>query len=303
MRDDTAGANGGTLTGWSLRICEQPPLAGTIIYNQDFESGAGGWTSSGTQNEWELGLPATVATTTANPIASFSTCASGVNCWKTDLDNTYNASSNQDLLSPNLSLVPYMGTVTLEWAMRHQIETANFDRSFVEVIDVNNPANNRIVWQHLDPTPISASAGTGNPQANIGGSAGWGNYRANISDFAGKIIQLRFHLDSDTTVQFGGLAIDDVKLAYVGPVAANAGISGRVTDQKGNGISRARVTLTDSNGEPRSVITNSFGFYRFESLAVGQTYVIETNRKGYAFSPRVVTLQEDVTDADIIAIE
>ena len=45
-----------------------------------------------------------MATTTANPIAAFNTCNSGANCWKTDLDNTYNASSNQDLLSPAINL-------------------------------------------------------------------------------------------------------------------------------------------------------------------------------------------------------
>lgn len=93
LRDDTAGANGGTLTSWALRICEPPPpptcAAGfttTTVFTTDFESGAAGFTHSGTQDEWELGLPATVATTTANPIAAFSSCNSGVNCWKTDLD-------------------------------------------------------------------------------------------------------------------------------------------------------------------------------------------------------------------------
>lgn len=303
IRDDTAGANGGTLTGWALRICEQPPLPGTIIYNQNFESGPVGYTTSGTQNEWELGTPATAATTTANPIAAFSNCSSGTNCWKTDLDNTYNAGSNQDLFSPDLVLTPYLGTLTLEWAMRHQIETANFDRAFVEVQDVDNPANNRFVWIHLDPTPISASAGTGNPQANIGGSAGWGNYRADISDFAGKTIRLRFHLDSDTTVQFGGMAIDDVKIAYVGPTAANAEIAGRVTNANGIAISRANVTLTRANGETRTVLTNSFGYYRFDSVEAGQTYLLNAARKGYTFSPRVITTQDEVTDADLIANE
>lgn len=303
LRDDTAGANGGTLTGWALRICEQPPLPGTIIYNQNFESGAGGFTHTGTQDEWELGLPATIATTTANPVAAFNTCNSGVNCWKTDLDNTYNASSNQDLLSQDLVLTPYLGQLTLEWAMRHQIETANFDHAFVEVQDVNNPANNRIVWDWTEPTPISASAGTGNPQANIGASAGWGNYRADISDFAGKTIRLRFHLDSDASVQFGGMAIDDVKLAYVGPTAANSEIGGRVTTASGVGIPRANVTLTAANGETRTVLTNGFGIYRFEGIETGQTYALNASRKGYIFSPRLITPQEDVTDANITANE
>lgn len=302
LRDDTAG-NGGTLTGWSLRICEQPPLPGIVIYNQNFEGGAGGFTHSGSQDEWELGTPATAATTTANPVAPFNTCSSGVNCWKTDLDNTYNAGSNQDLFSQELVLTPYLGQLTFEWAMRHQIETANFDHAYVEVQDVNDAANNRIVWDWTDPTPISASAGTGNPQANIGGSAGWGNYRADISDFAGKTIRLRFHLDSDTTVQFGGMAIDDVKLSYVGPTAAGSEISGRVTTSNGVGISRASVTLTRADGITRTVLTNAFGFYRFDAIETGQTYILNASHKSYFFSPRIISPQDDATDVIITANE
>ena len=42
--------------------------------------------------------------------------------------------------------------------------------------------------------------------------AGWGAHRADISAYAGKTIRLRFHLDSDGTVQRAGLAIDDVRV-------------------------------------------------------------------------------------------
>src|SRR5690606_29789154 len=110
IRDDFSG-DGGTLTGWSITVCEPPPPPtcpmGTtqqVVYSTDFESGAAGFTHSGTADEWELGLPATAATTTANPIAAFNTCNSGSSCWKTDLDNTYNVSSSQDLLSPSINL-------------------------------------------------------------------------------------------------------------------------------------------------------------------------------------------------------
>ncbi len=226
LRDDTAGANGGTLTSWSITICEQPPPPScsgtpTTVFSTDFESGEAGFTHTGTQDEWELGLPATVATTTSNPVAAFNTCNSGVNCWKTDLDNTYNASSNQDLFSPNINLAGISGPITLQWAQRDQIETANFDHAFVEVREVGNPSNSVHVWDWLDPTMISASSGTGNPQVNIGGSEGWGFHYADISQFAGLNIEVRFHLDSDSSVQFGGMAIDDVSVT--GCVAGGGG--------------------------------------------------------------------------------
>lgn len=219
LYDDTAGANGGTLTGWSIRIREPGPIApGTpvTIFSTDFESGPAGFTHSGTQDEWELGLPATEATTTVNPVAAFTTAHSGVNCWKTDLDGTYNASSNQDLYSPVIDLTAYSGPVVVTWAMRHQLETANFDHMFVDIEEVGGASTTLRLYEWLDPTPISASAGTGNPQQNIGGSYGWGLHSVRADSMAGKIVRLRFHLDSDTTVQFGGLAIDDVSVtAYM----------------------------------------------------------------------------------------
>jgi subtilisin-like proprotein convertase family protein len=210
LYDDTAGANGGTLTGWSLNLCE-PPAEGptSTIFSTDFESGAAGFTHSGTADEWELGLPATVATTTPNPVADFSTCASGTNCWKTDLDNTYNVSSSQDLLSPSIDLTAKTGTIYASWEQRYQMESANFDHMSVSVEEVGNPSNSRPLYTWLDGTMTDVP---GNPVLNIGASAGWGRQRADISDFAGKNIQLRFHLDSDTTVQFAGLGIDDVSV-------------------------------------------------------------------------------------------
>jgi uncharacterized repeat protein (TIGR01451 family) len=253
LRDDTAGANGGTLTSWSLRICEAPPppacppgFTTQTVFSTDFESGAAGFTHSGAQDEWELGLPATVATTTANPIAAFNTCNSGVNCWKTDLDNTYNASSNQDLLSPNINLAGLSAPVVVTWAQRHQVETANFDHFFIDYQQVGGATPVRL-YDWLEPTPISASAGTGNPQANIGGSAGWGVFSRRADSLAGLNTELRFHLDSDTTVQFAGLAIDDVSVTACRALSADLSITktdGVTTAVPGGSVT---YTITASN--------------------------------------------------------
>ena len=97
IRDDAAD-DGGTLNSWSLIVVEEPPLpAGTprTIFSTDFEADDGGFTHSGTEDEWEWGTPAFAPITTAN---------SGVNAWKTDLDNTYDANSSQDLFSPDIDL-------------------------------------------------------------------------------------------------------------------------------------------------------------------------------------------------------
>ncbi|MGA9770891.1 MAG: HYR domain-containing protein [Blastocatellia bacterium] len=217
VRDDVA-VDTGTITGWSLRICEPSPApscgggtVSTTVFSTDFESGAAGFTHSGTQDEWELGLPATAATTTANPVAAFTTANSGVNAWKTDLDNTYNASSNQDLLSPNISLAGISGPIRLNWAQKFQMDTATNDHAWVEVRQVGLPATAKRVWE-WDGAIMTLAVGA-SPIVNIGEAAGWGLYHADISSFAGQNIEVVFHLDSGTgATNFGGLAIDDVSV-------------------------------------------------------------------------------------------
>jgi uncharacterized repeat protein (TIGR01451 family) len=259
LRDDVADANGGTLTAWSLRICEAPPppacpagFAQTTVYSTDFESGAAGFTSSGTANEWELGLPATVATTTANPIAPFNTCNSGTSCWKTDLDNTYDASSNQDLLSPAINLAGLSPPIVVRWAQRHQVESANFDRMFVDFQQVGGATPVRL-YEWIDPTVISASAGTGNPQVNIGSAYGWGVFERRVDSLAGQNTELRFHLDSDTTVNFAGLAIDDVSVTACRALSADLAVTktnGTTTSVPGGSTT---YTITASNAGPDPV--------------------------------------------------
>lgn len=258
LRDDTTNANGGTLTSWSLRICEAPPppscptgTVPTTVYSTDFESGDAGFTSSGTQNEWERGLPATVATTTANPVAAFSTCNSGANCFKTDLDNTYNATSDQNLLSPNINLAGLQPPVVVRWAQRHQVETANFDRYVVDLQQVGG-ANPVRLYEWLDPTPVSASSGTGNPQVNIGGAVGWGVLSRRADSLAGQNVELRFNLTSDSSVQFGGVAIDDVSVTACRPAAADLAITktdGAASSIPGNPITYT-IVASNPTGDP-----------------------------------------------------
>ncbi|MBX7055377.1 MAG: immune inhibitor A, partial [Pyrinomonadaceae bacterium] len=244
LRDDGANASGGTLNGWSIKVCEQPAaVSETVVFGTDFESGAAGFTSSGTANEWEIGLPATVATTTTNPIAAFNSCNSGVSCWKTDLDNTYDVSSSQDLLSPNINLTGVSAPISLKWAQQFQMENASFDHARVIVQQVGNPASAKIVWEWTGATMTDA---VGNPTVNIGTTAGWGNYRADISSFAGQNIEVIFHVDSDTTVNMGGLAIDDVAVVATDTTAPDTQILTNPTNPSNSADATFTFTGTDS---------------------------------------------------------
>jgi hypothetical protein len=92
-------------------------------------------------------------------------------------------------------------------------------------------------------------------------------------------------------------------IVNLAPTAANVSVSGRVKDAAGVVIPRAIVSLTDSNGETSRAVTNSFGYFRFEAVPVGQTYVVTVGHKRYRFTPQVVTVEDEITDLDFVALE
>ena len=203
---DDAASNVGTLNSWSITICE--PVAPTacpagtapvVIYSSDFETNDGGFTHSGIADEWERGLPS------AAPLTS---CNSGTNCWKTDLDATYNASSSQDLQSSAIALTDplLVGPVTMTWAQQYQMESASFDHAYVDIRHPDGASPTRL-WEWLDAT-MTLSVAT--PTVTYPEAAGWGTHSRDISGYLGQTVELLFHVDSDSTVQMGGLAIDDV---------------------------------------------------------------------------------------------
>jgi len=69
------------------------------------------------------------------------------------------------------------------------------------------------------------------------------------------------------------------------PTAAPADIGGRLINQNGYGIGGATVSLTNGHGITLQVITNPFGFYRFEGVPTGETYIITPSHKRYVFVP------------------
>jgi hypothetical protein len=85
------------------------------------------------------------------------------------------------------------------------------------------------------------------------------------------------------------------------PSAANVSIGGRVADANGNAVSRVRISITDQNGETRFVTTGSFGFYRFTEIPAGQTYVISATHKRFQFNSQVISVSEDIQNADFTA--
>lgn len=85
------------------------------------------------------------------------------------------------------------------------------------------------------------------------------------------------------------------------PLAAGVSVSGRVIRANGTGIPRIAVTMTNSLGVTRTVLTNNFGHYRFDDVAPGQTYFMTALDKRYAFNAQAVTIGGDLTGVDFMA--
>ena len=88
------------------------------------------------------------------------------------------------------------------------------------------------------------------------------------------------------------------------PSASTVSVGGRVLTSDGRGISKARISITASNGETRQAITNSFGYYNFDEIHVGETYIISVSHKRYQFvnQTQVVFVGDEITDLNFNAL-
>ncbi len=87
------------------------------------------------------------------------------------------------------------------------------------------------------------------------------------------------------------------------PTAATVSIGGRVMTMSGRGIVNVRLTLTDSNGQVRTTTTTSFGYYRFDDVQAGETYILSASGKHYAFSQplQVLNINDETNEINFIA--
>jgi hypothetical protein len=92
---------------------------------------------------------------------------------------------------------------------------------------------------------------------------------------------------------------------FPGCLAATAGsvvLSGRILSPSGTGLRNTVVTLTDVNGASRTAVTSSFGYYYFDNVRAGETYTVNASSKLYTFTPRVVTVLDELAGIDIIGV-
>src|SRR5688572_7752807 len=116
-------------------------------------------------------------------------------------------------------------------------------------------------------------------------------------------IVFEFDSPDDLTFPFAStnIGIDDISLNACVATAATASISGRVLLPNGRGMANTSVTLTDQAGVTLTARTNAFGFYRFDDVRVGPSYVLQVAGGRYSFSSQVVTLDGDLEGVNFVA--
>ena len=89
------------------------------------------------------------------------------------------------------------------------------------------------------------------------------------------------------------------------PTAASVKVGGRVTTAKNAGIRGARITLTDTQGRTRTALTSAFGYYSFDNVAAGASYIVSASSKGVTFSrtSQLVNLNADNDGINFVAAQ
>jgi subtilisin-like proprotein convertase family protein len=113
------------------------------------------------------------------------------------------------------------------------------------------------------------------------------------------------YVDDDAGGDTGSIANGwTLAIEAAAPTAADSTISGRAVNASGRGLGNVRVMLYGGNlPYPIYTQTNPFGYYRFENMAVGQTYVMSVSSKRYSFTDpvRVINLSDDLFELDFFA--
>lgn len=176
-----------------------------VIWSDDLETGATGWTHSGTSDTWVLGA----------------TAHGGTHAWQA---NNAAAVTDQKLVTPSVVLPSNLTGLNLAFWNQQSIESSStgcWDGAIVEV-----STNAGSTWTQVggsalltDPYDGLVSTAYSNP---IGGLQAWcGNPQAylnsivDLTAYAGQTVQFRFRLANDSSVARPnpGWAIDDVKVA------------------------------------------------------------------------------------------
>ncbi len=194
--------------------------------------------------------------------------------------------------------------VTLAVSWKHRISQINAGNSTILPIRlsvyIKNTSDVILQTLHQEFLPI-----------NTNEVRPWQTKSVNLgTTYAGQTIRLEFYAnprDSNApnyNITKAMWEIDAISANTFIPTASQVSLSGMVKTAQGRAISQTKMIFADTEGNIRTAMTNKFGYYEFNDIDAGSTYIIVAVKKGKIFSdvPRVLTIQEDMANEDFIAI-
>jgi hypothetical protein len=88
---------------------------------------------------------------------------------------------------------------------------------------------------------------------------------------------------------------------YASPTAAGVAVGGRVVSPDGRGLRGVMIELSDGAGGTTSAPADGRGFFHFDNVEVGKTYILQAVSRRFRFAPVVITLNDELTSLRIIA--
>jgi len=265
-----------------------------LITNGSFETGNfTGWTAvngAGPWTPWQV--------VTAGYSTGFNSPAAPQQGTRDALQGVTGSAGSTFTLVQQFTL-PAAQTATLTWTHRFQMDNNTFCTgaacgSATYSVEILNTSDVVLTQLYLFTT---------GPEAIV--NTGWQTITRNLSVYAGQTIRLRFRTNVTAALSGPGqLEIDGVSVQSPSliPTAAGVAVSGRVVTQSGEGLGNAVLYLTGSNGETIVARSNPFGFFTFDDVVVGRTYLLSVSSKRYTFEPMTISVLDEVSNLQIQAV-
>ncbi|HEY0427388.1 MAG TPA: carboxypeptidase regulatory-like domain-containing protein [Pyrinomonadaceae bacterium] len=192
--------------------------------------------------------------------------------------------------------------VKLKWFDRLQWNLAFQSGSVLPqfvIVNVLNPSTNAVLRELYRFTAPAASQGPTTPPG-----VPWNQHVASLTAYKGQTIKLEFECTVAQNAMGPGICeFDDISVQNLVPTSAAVPIGGRIVTAKDTGIGNVIVNLTDSHGVVRTARTNPFGYYRFDDVSVGDTYIISVSSKSYTFSQssQVLNVTQETSEVNFNA--
>jgi predicted extracellular nuclease len=130
------------------------------------------------------------------------------------------------------------------------------------------------------------------------------SFNANQPSAASSVQRRSGRADSDNnSLDFTAFSAPTPCTQILAPTAATVMLAGRILTLDGRGLTNVRLSLTDSQGNTRTTSTETGGYYRFEDVQVGETYILSASGKRYTFSQplQVLNINEEANEVNFIA--